>query len=1076
LRDSTFAGSKIGTGFAFQKIPLTTIYTIILISLLFISLKFWDFIFYAPYFRDRLLKVVLIISLVFLPIFILVFTRSKTSFYKVKIENIDFCGARLESTNFNQANCQKTNFRNIQTGIHYKWARWFVIAYLYFLLTLFSICAIYLATVFTYFILNSLNSTQVEQKATFMTCIILTVLGCAHFLTTSLLKNISESILGVFITGFAILLVTFEQPVISGVVWTIAIFAILRIFKILANLNLLMTVFIKLAILFLGLVVFFNYQNIDNLNLVDADIIPISVASIILFILWSTWTATLVFELKSFLSNRVVFYCISSANITLIFLNSGYVLYFAAYAEFEWLTFLIEWLALILATFLGLYLGWQAIQDRENYRLLRDRGVFFCHLFKPFITEFQGANLIAANFSFARLQNANFQTADLTHACWYGATKLETCRFGKSYLRYPSIRKLLAKPTPTGLQRPKSRRARRVIQRYHRLPKSIKKFIRAVIFDPKLKNFDYLDLQGIRLSHWNIPDNLADGLRALPKGLHFHRSSLQFWICFPTNGLAAWLYPLEFWRSSLTYNLANTSFAGSNLCHADLRGANLTNVNLVGSKLHGTDLRDANLTGIYIQDVQLSSKTRLEGAFCEWLYLEKPQTISTEPVSVSLKGKALDNWVFEGLFMGAQDVAEIADIRNNIASIKNEFATIDSIRNRVNREYRLNRFANEAAEKYQIDADLYRQMFEHYKHERRQMERQQYWWQYILWFKIEPGIEKANQWTQELDIFPLLENLGRLSILVAVVTFANNILKPNFNPEQLYRAGENVHPDSERIPGVQRLALEQLRQKQGSLVGIHAEGMNLEGINLRGADLTGANFQNATLTAADFSQATLFDANLAGADLEGAQLGFTLGNEALDEQLFLLPLPEHLKKGANLEKADLEGANLNNANLERAILNNANLRSTKLVGNETNLQNAELQNANLSDADLKDATLAFANLTSANFKNANLKDANLVGANLTDAILINSDLENTNLADADLTDSDLTGANLTDAILTDSKMINDNNGIAGANLTEANLTNADLTDADLTNANLEGAIFCNTTMPDGTVRNDGCPS
>jgi hypothetical protein len=41
----------------------------------------------------------------------------------------------------------------------------------------------------------------------------------------------------------------------------------------------------------------------------------------------------------------------------------------------------------------------------------------------------------------------------------------------------------------------------------------------------------------------------------------------------------------------------------------------------------------------------------------------------------------------------------------------------------------------------------------------------------------------------------------------------------------------------------------------------------------------------------------------------------------------------------------------------------------------------------------------------------------------------------------------------------------------GADLRKANLTNADLTGAKLKGAKLKGAIFCNTPMPDGSVRN-----
>ncbi len=83
---------------------------------------------------------------------------------------------------------------------------------------------------------------------------------------------------------------------------------------------------------------------------------------------------------------------------------------------------------------------------------------------------------------------------------------------------------------------------------------------------------------------------------------------------------------------------------------------------------------------------------------------------------------------------------------------------------------------------------------------------------------------------------------------------------------------------------------------------------------------------------------------------------------------------------------------------------------------------------------------------------ANLRFANLKGVNLLLA----------DLSEADLTGADLTGANLNnvnfkDAVLRD------------ADLTDANLSWAILKDADM-----EGAIMCNTLMPDGGTANSGC--
>ena len=78
---------------------------------------------------------------------------------------------------------------------------------------------------------------------------------------------------------------------------------------------------------------------------------------------------------------------------------------------------------------------------------------------------------------------------------------------------------------------------------------------------------------------------------------------------------------------------------------------------------------------------------------------------------------------------------------------------------------------------------------------------------------------------------------------------------------------------------------------------------------------------------------------------------------------------------------------------------------------------------------------------------ANLADANLTGANLAGAFLIGANLNN----------ADLNGASL-----------------RYANLTDANLTGANLKGAVMWYATMNGAILCNTTMPDGSENNSGC--
>ena len=71
------------------------------------------------------------------------------------------------------------------------------------------------------------------------------------------------------------------------------------------------------------------------------------------------------------------------------------------------------------------------------------------------------------------------------------------------------------------------------------------------------------------------------------------------------------------------------------------------------------------------------------------------------------------------------------------------------------------------------------------------------------------------------------------------------------------------------------------------------------------------------------------------------------------------------------------------------------------------------------------------------------------------------------LADADLNGTDLSGAGLPCA---DLKKAN----LSSANLKSADLEGAWLEDANLLKVGMNGAILCNTTMPDDSVIYSGC--
>lgn len=83
-------------------------------------------------------------------------------------------------------------------------------------------------------------------------------------------------------------------------------------------------------------------------------------------------------------------------------------------------------------------------------------------------------------------------------------------------------------------------------------------------------------------------------------------------------------------------------------------------------------------------------------------------------------------------------------------------------------------------------------------------------------------------------------------------------------------------------------------------------------------------------------------------------------------------------------------------------------------------------------------------------------------------------LRASNFSNADLSGTDLRGAGLRDANLNGATLINAD--LQGATLSGACLTDADLTGAKTDGGSLRGALFCRTTLPDGTVSNANCTS
>ncbi|MEM8641088.1 MAG: pentapeptide repeat-containing protein [Cyanobacteria bacterium P01_G01_bin.54] len=222
-------------------------------------------------------------------------------------------------------------------------------------------------------------------------------------------------------------------------------------------------------------------------------------------------------------------------------------------------------------------------------------------------------------------------------------------------------------------------------------------------------------------------------------------------------------------------------------------------------------------------------------------------------------------------------------------------------------------------------------------------------------------------------------------------------------------------------------------------IGIDADAADLSGANLEKTDLSYANFRKANLSNANLKETNFFEANLQRVDLSETKL-----YEAFWFETNL--------QGADLYKADFEGASLTLVNFQ-----------------EANLSKANFQGASFDEPNLKGA-----NLSGADLREAKLRNANLEGAKLSVSLssLFSLDRGYTDLTRADLVEANLQKANLSSANLQWANL-------SGANLQEANLSKADLRGANLLGANLEGAnlqgsIYCETTMPDGSINNQDC--
>ena len=304
-------------------------------------------------------------------------------------------------------------------------------------------------------------------------------------------------------------------------------------------------------------------------------------------------------------------------------------------------------------------------------------------------------------------------------------------------------------------------------------------------------------------------------------------------------------------------------------------------------------------------------------------------------------------------------------------------------------------------------------------------------------------LEPVDAWISRQAFFTILERLGNLTLIVAVIAFifGENVRRNNevFSAWQTITSAngqtgsggriealEFLNSRPRRFPWIWRTEEGILRTKEDSYLHYYwDEKEKKRKKECKVKRLWGFRWKRQPLEGLSAPEAYLRDIHLCGADLIGANL-----------------------QKADLITANLQKADLWEANLQEAVLIRANLQ-------ETNLWEANLQEANLRGANLQKADLWEANLQEADLGEVNLQEADLIGANLQEALLWAVNLQEADLIGANFQKADLIGANLQEADLGEVNLQEANLG--GANLQEADLKGANLQEADLKGANLQEA-------------------
>ena len=714
------------------------------------------------------------------------------------------------------------------------------------------------------------------------------------------------------------------------------------------------------------------------------------------------------------------------------------------FADFEYACMLdfICILGALGGTFLGYKIGKRALANRDA-RYVPSLKIGVALSLLIKSTKFRGANLTGANFTGADLKNTDFRNYKTSQKIQKNAYLIKVGITG------------VTKMIGTHWYGVKNLEYARLQGTYLQYPQVRNLFNQKDNqenwIEYEVKNFDNLNLQGINL---NFPDDN-------------------------------------------TPNLQKASFIDTNLNDADLGKANLSQAKLVRTLLDNADLSKVKLNEAIIEDWRITSQTKFKVADRQdklvyvYLYLAKKEQLQEEQPKVRIQNQ--------------EDIEKLIDeAERRWNKIYDSFDGLSHLKSTVLRERWEDEFIN-AAKKCGIPLPTYHQLFESYCDQKLLSQSQKDSWS-VNFQRAEIRVERLNRLLNQMDLFPILDHLGRLSIVAAVIFFIADMperseTSQREQAEAHYRAWEMIRDSkTDQASSGRRIALERLKKDKKSLAGLQAPEAMLSEIDLNGADLTKANFQKANLSKAKLNGANLSKADLSGANLIGADLRNSIFKTANFNGAIYDPNEVNLL-------FHVEG---NNTPVEETGNNTQQTNDCQVKPEKQKRQKAyaklgmipvgpcaDLKKANLIDADLN-YDLKKADLRGADIRGADFRDAKNLGStklekalynkgtsfpeyfdvtktgayeiapkiNLRDADLRGADLEKEDLRGADFRGAKLGGANLQDAQL--EKTLYDEKTIfpegfdvdqTGAYeiAPEANLRDADLSGTDLKNEDLRGA-------------------